>query len=338
MDVASETWSFGDSPQFFKTLFWRLENAPPGHNSPVVRKPAQDGATWPVLFERLQQLDQLFQAWHDQLRGLFVCHGQQKDQDEAATAQRKRGKSLDETASEDGYSSGEDGPGERSTLRGLSTSTNQARPRSKTLSDCHLEANCTRKPPVPIAANSQVAQDPRTTTEMIIEAAKQTKEVGWAIACLNHIGGVMRDISQFLLLSCFSSWDVVPVSVPFGVKGTTEMMIIDDAAKDLDDVFAGLHFVIELKKDHCGAEDRCKILVELVAADLKSEKRCAPIGLLTNLNDYWYFLWFTPEREIARMMLTCPANGFKMMEELTLTNSRSDTGVFPMRTMMSQQN
>ncbi|KAL4116453.1 hypothetical protein PRIC2_011906 [Phytophthora ramorum] len=127
-------------------------------------------------------------------------------------------------------------------------------------------------------------------------------------------------------------------SVPFGVKGTTEMMIIDDAAKDLDDVFAGLHFVIELKKDHCGAEDRCKILVELVAADLKSEKRCAPIGLLTNLNDYWYFLWFTPEREIARMMLTCPANGFKMMEELTLTNSRSDTGVFPMRTMMSQQN
>ncbi|KAL4145017.1 hypothetical protein PRNP1_012691 [Phytophthora ramorum] len=280
MDVTSETWSFGDSPQFFKTLFWRLENAPPGHNSPVVRKPTQDGATWPVLFERLQQLDQLFQAWHDQLRGLFVCHGQQKDQDEAATAQRKRGKSLDETASEDGYSSGEDGPGERSTLRGLSTSTNQARPRSKTLSDCHLEANCTRKPPVPIATNSQVARPPamhlcimivgtRGDVQPFLAIAKRLQhdghrvrlathkiyrdlvtshgvefyplggdpkelaarpahyngddhrggkadkvflqEVGWAIACLNHIGGVMRDISQFLLLSCFSSWDVVPV-------------------------------------------------------------------------------------------------------------------------------
>lgn len=42
-------------------------------------------------------------------------------------------------------------------------------------------------------------------------AAMLLQEVGWAIACLNHIGGVMRDISQFLLLSCFTTWDVVPV-------------------------------------------------------------------------------------------------------------------------------
>lgn len=42
-------------------------------------------------------------------------------------------------------------------------------------------------------------------------AAVILQEVGWAIACMNHIGGVVRDISQFLLLSCFTSWDVVPV-------------------------------------------------------------------------------------------------------------------------------
>ncbi|RLN36682.1 hypothetical protein BBJ28_00026468 [Nothophytophthora sp. Chile5] len=36
------------------------------------------------------------------------------------------------------------------------------------------------------------------------------QEVGWAVACMNHVGGVVRDVSQFLLLSCFTSWDVVP--------------------------------------------------------------------------------------------------------------------------------
>ncbi|RLN90299.1 hypothetical protein BBJ28_00026605, partial [Nothophytophthora sp. Chile5] len=34
------------------------------------------------------------------------------------------------------------------------------------------------------------------------------QEVGWAVACMNHVGGVVRDVSQFLLLSCFTSWDV----------------------------------------------------------------------------------------------------------------------------------
>ncbi|GMF25852.1 unnamed protein product [Phytophthora lilii] len=62
--------------------------------------------------------------------------------------------------------------------------------------------------------------------------------------------------------------------------------------------------------------ERWQLLLELVVADLKSEGRCAPVGLLTNLNDYWYFLWFTPDNKIARMVLTCPANGFNTMKEV----------------------
>ncbi|KAG6941510.1 hypothetical protein JG687_00019601, partial [Phytophthora cactorum] len=136
--MVAQTWSFGDSNQYFKSLFWRLENSP--HDSPIIRKPTQsNNSSWPVLFERLQQLDQLFQAWHEQLRSLFTW--QQREQD--AGTSRIRSQSVDTTELSDGYSSCEEGPGEHSTLRRRSS---KPRPRSKTLSDCSLEVNSSRKP------------------------------------------------------------------------------------------------------------------------------------------------------------------------------------------------
>ncbi|KAK1946319.1 hypothetical protein P3T76_001872 [Phytophthora citrophthora] len=120
--------------------------------------------------------------------------------------------------------------------------------------------------------------------------------------------------------------------LPFKVKGTADMMIIDELANRMDDVFAGLRFVIEVKKDHPSYNERWQLLLELVVADLKSEGRCAPVGLLTNLNDYWYFLWFTTDNKIARMVLTCPANGFKTMKEILKERSGPKRdGHFPMQ-------
>ncbi|KAE8894203.1 hypothetical protein PF005_g20213 [Phytophthora fragariae] len=139
----------------------------------------------------------------------------------------------------------------------------------------------------------------------------------------NYLKGTAKTTN---LLNCD-----IPCSRPFRLTGTADMMIIDKAAKDMNEVFAGLQFVIEVKRGHCGAQERCKILLEMVAADLKSERRCAPVGLLTKLNDYWYFLWFTPDKEIARVMLKCPANGFKMMKELLSGTTITRTGVFSMR-------
>ncbi|KAH9183674.1 hypothetical protein AeNC1_014352 [Aphanomyces euteiches] len=97
-------------------------------------------------------------------------------------------------------------------------------------------------------------------------------------------------------------------------------------------VFVGLRFVIEVRKDRPSYEERWQVLLELAVADLKSESRCAPVGLLTNLNDYWYFLWFTPERKIARTVLKCPANAFQTMKEvLKETSGPTRDGHFPMR-------
>ncbi|GLD99763.1 hypothetical protein PINS_up008491 [Pythium insidiosum] len=120
--------------------------------------------------------------------------------------------------------------------------------------------------------------------------------------------------------------------LPFKVKGIADMMIIDETANRMDDVFAGLRFVIEVKKDRPSYKERWQVLLKLVVADLKSEGRCAPVGLLTNLNDYWYFLWFAPDNKIARMVLTCPGNGFKAMKEILKQRSGpSSSGQFEMR-------
>ncbi|CAK4671669.1 unnamed protein product [Aphanomyces euteiches] len=121
-------------------------------------------------------------------------------------------------------------------------------------------------------------------------------------------------------------------SLPFKVKGTADLMLVDEVANQMNDVFVGLRFVIEVRKDRPSYEERWQVLLELAVADLKSESRCAPVGLLTNLNDYWYFLWFTPERKIARTVLKCPANAFQTMKEvLKETSGPTRDGHFPMR-------
>ncbi|ETO69701.1 hypothetical protein F444_13752 [Phytophthora nicotianae P1976] len=126
--MVAQTWNFGDSNQFFKSLF---SHSP--HDSPIIKTPQNNNSTWPVLFERLQQLDQLFQAWHEQLRSFFTWQKYEPDA-------RTRSQSEDITEVSDGSSSCEDGPGEHSTLR------RRSRPRSKTLADCRLEVNNSRKP------------------------------------------------------------------------------------------------------------------------------------------------------------------------------------------------
>jgi hypothetical protein len=57
-------------------------------------------------------------------------------------------------------------------------------------------------------------------------------------------------------------------------------------------------------------------LESVVVADTMCERRCSPMGLITNLNDYWLFLWFTQDKKVARMFLACPANAFKVMKQV----------------------
>ncbi|KAG7399920.1 hypothetical protein PHYBOEH_007606 [Phytophthora boehmeriae] len=161
-------WGVESSSQSFKALFRRLESTQPAQNSPIVQKPSRQGdGTWPVLFRRLQQLDQHFQAWHEQLAAFFTWQATHERQDEADAEEasdhdKMRGQSMDETSELlDGYSSCEEGPGECSTLRSRS---NKSRQRSKTLSDCRLEANLHRKQVGPAVQSSERNHDGDTAT------------------------------------------------------------------------------------------------------------------------------------------------------------------------------
>ncbi|KAK1930370.1 hypothetical protein P3T76_014041 [Phytophthora citrophthora] len=121
----------------------------------------------------------------------------------------------------------------------------------------------------------------------------------------------LKDTSQMTSMLNFKA-----SSLPFGLKGTADLMIIGEVAHSMNDVFADLQFVINIK-----------------TANWKSYSRCAPIGLLTNLNDYWYFMWFTTDKKIARMKVSYPANGFKKMKDFLETGTIDNTsrGVYSMR-------
>jgi Crinkler effector protein N-terminal domain len=137
----------------------------------------------------------------------------------------------------------------------------------------------------------------------------------------------LKDVSHNkTLLDCHDS------RLPFKLKGTTDVVIVDTYANQIDDVFVGLRFVIELKKDKPNKQDRWQILQQMIVADTMCERRCSPMGLLTNLNDYWLFLWFTQDKKVARMFLACPANAFKVMKQvLEDRNGPTDDEAFPMQ-------
>lgn len=120
----------------------------------------------------------------------------------------------------------------------------------------------------------------------------------------------------------------------FALTGTADMVIVDRVAHQYHEEFAGLHFVIEVKKDIASNLERLRreTLLELIAADLKSDKRRAPIGLLTDLNETWYFLWFTANSRIATLSLQCPGDGFQFITEvLNEDASPSSDGVYWVR-------
>jgi hypothetical protein len=104
--------------------------------------------------------------------------------------------------------------------------------------------------------------------------------------------------------------------MPFAVKGSADVMIVDRVAKQHRDIFAGLRLVIEVKKDATDVKNRWQLLLKHIVSDLKSEKRRAPVGFLTDLNNNWYFLWFSADKEIVRYTLSCPANAFKFIKEI----------------------
>ncbi|KAG3085611.1 hypothetical protein PI124_g18156 [Phytophthora idaei] len=118
--------------------------------------------------------------------------------------------------------------------------------------------------------------------------------------------------------SCKSFLSINDARMEFTVEGTADMTIVDAQAHKIRDWAVGLCFIIEIKKDLVdNFEDYFRqSLLKLIAADFKSEKHRAPVGLLTDLNNAWYFIWFTAEKEIATLLLEYPANDFQFIRDI----------------------
>ena len=151
-----------------------------------------------------------------------------------------------------------------------------------------------------------------------------------------HLRDAMKEgkVQKYFLVDVSENKQFLNCSDPnhrFKLKGTTDQIIVNDLGNRMD-YFAGLYFVIEIKKKKPGKKEQSQLFLQLLASDLLSENQCTPIGLLTNLSNYWYFLWFTKNKKVARVLLTCPANGFKFIKQVLEDRSElADDGAIPMQ-------
>jgi hypothetical protein len=76
----------------------------------------------------------------------------------------------------------------------------------------------------------------------------------------------LKDVSNdHSLLDCYDP------RLPFRLKETTDVVIVDTYANQIDDVFVGLRFVIKLT-NHCpNKQDRWQLLQQIVVADTMCE-------------------------------------------------------------------
>ncbi|RLN70105.1 hypothetical protein BBJ28_00027231, partial [Nothophytophthora sp. Chile5] len=117
--------------------------------SPVIRSARGRGAS-SARFERLRQLDELFQTWHEQLRALFTWQAAAREQqgepeaEEAASMMKKKKRYLDDADefSDDPVGGGlsDDEPGEPAPVLSGRASSRRLRQRGKGLSDRDLDA------------------------------------------------------------------------------------------------------------------------------------------------------------------------------------------------------
>ncbi|KAG3085602.1 hypothetical protein PI124_g18157 [Phytophthora idaei] len=104
----------------------------------------------------------------------------------------------------------------------------------------------------------------------------------------------------------------------FDVSGSADLIIVDRLAKHYRVLFAGLRFVIDVRNNIQEDAERVRrqLMLKLVVADFKSGKQHAPVGLVTDLDKCWYFVWVTTENEITSLELHCAAHGFQFIRDV----------------------
>ncbi|KAJ8578460.1 hypothetical protein ON010_g739 [Phytophthora cinnamomi] len=85
---------------------------------------------------------------------------------------------------------------------------------------------------------------------------------------------------------------------------------------------AGVCVVIERKKKVEGRHAP-QAVGQLGSSSIKAPLNCYPLSLLSDLNDNWYFTWFSDKHELTQLTLQYPRNAFKFLETFVSEGPRS---------------
>ncbi|RPB23234.1 hypothetical protein L211DRAFT_279841 [Terfezia boudieri ATCC MYA-4762] len=84
------------------------------------------------------------------------------------------------------------------------------------------------------------------------------------------------------------------------LKGTTDVVILQNVYIRSRNILGGMQVIVELKKQ-VGDQDTRQVTLELISANVFSNY--GVVVLLTDLNEYWHFLWLTKETRIEEIVL-----------------------------------
>ncbi len=104
--------------------------------------------------------------------------------------------------------------------------------------------------------------------------------------------------------------------LPFDIKGGADLAIVHNSYVNFRSIFAGIHFIVELKKkieeNHIN-----QIKAELIAADTVTTNIArSVVGLLTDLNNDWNFFWIGEDGVVCHIFFNSINNAMNFIREI----------------------
>ncbi|KAJ0411708.1 hypothetical protein ATCC90586_002092 [Pythium insidiosum] len=154
------------------------------------------------------------------------------------------------------------------------------------------------------------------------DAAAQ--HVAWLAYLREHFALDAQELQWLEVSADETLLSVNDEALPFGLRGTASLLLVDRRSLVHDEPLAGVRLVVQVRprveRDH-----RSQALAQLIAANLKAPLDCAPMSLVTDLNDRWFFSWFSATRVVTHVSLEHPGNALAFVAAATASASGSSS-------------
>ncbi|KAG6592650.1 Crinkler (CRN) family protein [Phytophthora cinnamomi] len=157
-----------------------------------------------------------------------------------------------------------------------------------------------------------------------IAESEESQRAGYMAYLQQHLKTLI-DRGDFLLDDIAddkSVLNIVDPRLPFAMKGTADVLLINRTSKNPLIKLAGVSLVIELKKK-VEPGNVPQAIGQLVSCSMKAPLNCYPLSLLTDLNDHWHFSWFSDKHVLTQVTLQYPKNAFRFIEAAVLRRTES---------------